>query len=375
MDSNNADRQIGTFHGTAIHVKNTFICVGDSRKEEEAAKFRPKRRSAPSLYSIASSDDDEQPEREQRSWSHSTSFSANEEASQEVVAARFEEFEHYQQQQMQQQQQQQQLQQPKQKQRAQRQPNPRWYDEEEDEDEVSILPSKESGDCEMRSYGSITTCDTAGRLLATEESEEGSSEWRTTVMIRGLPEAMTRQMLEELINSEGFFGSYDFMYVPADLGSGLCFCHAFVNFVSAEEAKRFRRHFTGFTNWPTPCEKEGAVDWSEALQGLQELLDRYRNSPLMHRTVPPGLRPALYQGGFRATFPPPTVPLKAPRARRSGQKKKLAKAPESRLSSPSSPSSPSQGARTSRRSPVLCAQPPYSQTAAGHYEGAWPSSR
>jgi len=107
MDSNNADRQIGTFHGTAIHVKNTFICVGDSRKEEEAAKFRPKRRSAPSLYSIASSDDDEQPEREQRSWSHSTSFSANEEASQEVVAARFEEFEHYQQQQMQQQQQQQ----------------------------------------------------------------------------------------------------------------------------------------------------------------------------------------------------------------------------------------------------------------------------
>mmetsp|Transcript_97994 Transcript_97994/g.204415 ORF Transcript_97994/g.204415 Transcript_97994/m.204415 type:complete len:254 (-) Transcript_97994:166-927(-) len=155
-----------------------------------------------------------------------------------------------------------------------------------------------------------------------QSSDEAKVEHNlTTVMIRSLPEGFSRQMLEELLDQEGFAGCYDFMYVPADIASGVSFYYAFVNLVTPFEAERFRTHFTGFDRWSVPCEKSAAVDWSQALQGLPCLIERYRNSPLMHKTVPDNLRPCIYSSGARAVFPPPTVAIKAPRLRRDNNKK------------------------------------------------------
>jgi len=153
--------------------------------------------------------------------------------------------------------------------------------------------------------------------------DRGADETRTTVMIRSLPANFTRQLLEDVMNAEGFVGCYDFIYVPADIASGACFFYAFVNLISPPEAQRFRRCFTGFARWPVPGSAEAAVDWSEALQGLEALIERYRNSPLMHEKVPSSMRPAIYHSGRLAHFPPPTARIKAPRLRRAQKAEKV----------------------------------------------------
>eukprot|EP00405_Crypthecodinium_cohnii_P041429 CAMPEP_0206551910 /NCGR_PEP_ID=MMETSP0325_2-20121206/15786_1 /ASSEMBLY_ACC=CAM_ASM_000347 /TAXON_ID=2866 /ORGANISM="Crypthecodinium cohnii, Strain Seligo" /LENGTH=572 /DNA_ID=CAMNT_0054051723 /DNA_START=144 /DNA_END=1862 /DNA_ORIENTATION=+ len=163
------------------------------------------------------------------------------------------------------------------------------------------------------------TSRTIDGASSTTTGAGGSS--RTTVMIRGLPADFTRAVLEDLFEQEGFRGCYNFMYVPIDIASGSSFFYAFVNLISPQEAARFFQHFTGFKNWPVPCDKESAVEWSESMQGVGELADRYRNSPLMHESVPDSLKPAMYKDGLRIAFPEPTKPIRAPRVRPPSAKK------------------------------------------------------
>ncbi|CAE7621292.1 ML3, partial [Symbiodinium sp. CCMP2456] len=54
---------------------------------------------------------------------------------------------------------------------------------------------------------------------------------RTTVMLRNLPNNYTRDMLLELIDSMGFRGQYDFLYLPIDFQTHACLGYAFVNLV------------------------------------------------------------------------------------------------------------------------------------------------
>lgn len=177
-----------------------------------------------------------------------------------------------------------------------------------------FVPAASEADVEDRTSEASTVLN-----LDSDDSDESNAH-RTTVMIRNLPEGATRGMLEQLLDGDGFYGCYDFIYVPSDIASGASFFYAFVNLTSPAEARRFQRHFTGFRCWLEPCDKESVVDWSEALQGLFALAERYRNSPLMHKTVPDGLRPAMYRDGKRIAFPPPTRVLRAPRLRRGAPK-------------------------------------------------------
>merc|ERR1712190_490322 len=91
--------------------------------------------------------------------------------------------------------------------------------------------------------------------------------------------------------------------------------------VTPRYAERFLEHFQGFDRWPEGDTRRAVVHMSEALQGLEEQIERYRNSPLMHPSVPDELRPAVYSRGLRVRFPEPTVPIKAPRVRTSTKKK------------------------------------------------------
>lgn len=142
----------------------------------------------------------------------------------------------------------------------------------------------------------------------------------TTFMIRSLPHSMDRTGLERLLSAEGFGRSYDFIYLPADLSKGGCFGYGFINLVSPDEAERFVQYFDGFS-WPGMTQEPIGVHVSEALQGMGQLVDRYRNSPLMHRNVPPGMKPATYRNGILVPFPAPTTRLRQPRVRTSQNRK------------------------------------------------------
>jgi hypothetical protein len=150
-----------------------------------------------------------------------------------------------------------------------------------------------------------------------EPSQQGTCppHLRTTVMVRNLPNNYSRQMLMDLINSEGFAKSYDFIYLPIDFKSRASLGYAFVNLTNHAAAKRFRDMFDGFSNWILPSRKVCGVNWSGPHQGLEAHIERYRNSPVMHEAVPDIYKPALFVDGQRAVFPPPTKKLRAPRVR------------------------------------------------------------
>jgi len=138
---------------------------------------------------------------------------------------------------------------------------------------------------------------------------------RTTLMLRNLPNEYTRAMLLQLLDSEGFFGMYDFVYLPVDFQSWKGLGYAFVNLVSHADAEYARAHFDGFNAWVVRSVKVCKVSWGEPLQGLVAHCERYRNSPVMHESVPEYVKPAVFFNGQRRSFPTPTMQIQPPRAK------------------------------------------------------------
>jgi hypothetical protein len=134
-----------------------------------------------------------------------------------------------------------------------------------------------------------------------------------SVMMKNLPSCYSRDVLLNLLDAEGYAGSYDFVYLPIDFRRGLSLGYAFINFRSASMADGFRLHFTGFSQWGLPSDKVCQVVWSDTLNGLDAHIERYRNSPVMHESVPDEHKPVIFSGTERVHFPPPTKKIRAPR--------------------------------------------------------------
>lgn len=157
-----------------------------------------------------------------------------------------------------------------------------------------------------------------GSVRSAAETPAGSG-LNTTVMIRNLPVGLTRSILLELLDSQGFAGRYDFAYLPVNFDTLIGLSHAFVNMVTPADAERLREHMEGFTNWPVPSDAVCHVVWNDKHQGLAALAERYRNSPVMHESVPDECKPAIIVNGRRVAFPPPTQKVKAPRIGKARQ--------------------------------------------------------
>lgn len=148
-----------------------------------------------------------------------------------------------------------------------------------------------------------------------EAVDSVDQEWRTTVMLRNMPNNYTRDMLLELVDSMGFAGCYDFAYLPVDFKSQAGLGYAFINFISSAEAQRCFDNFEGFSGWKVPSEKVCTVTWGSPYQGLEAHIERYQNSPVMHHSIPDEWKPVLLENGVRIVFPPPTKPIKTPKVR------------------------------------------------------------
>lgn len=157
--------------------------------------------------------------------------------------------------------------------------------------------------------------------ICTETDEQPSqTETRTTVMLRNLPRDYSRDMICDLLNNQGFNGKYDFVYMPIDFVRKASLGYAFVNLVSTEVVTEFWKAFDGFKDWNITSPKVCRVSWSNPHQGLEDHVNRYKNSPLMHENVPDECRPILLESGIRIDFPPATKSLRAPRLRASRQR-------------------------------------------------------
>jgi len=147
------------------------------------------------------------------------------------------------------------------------------------------------------------------------DRESGGEDEMTSLILRNIPNSYTRPLLLELLNSHGFDGLYNFVYLPMDFNTGVGLGYAFVNFVDHASAQSFFEKLRGFRNWPTFSGKVLEVDWSAGHQGLSSHIERYRNSPVMHESVADEFRPMLFKDGTRKAFPQPTRKLRAPRSR------------------------------------------------------------
>lgn len=136
---------------------------------------------------------------------------------------------------------------------------------------------------------------------------------KTTLMLKNLPSAYTQAKLLETLDSLGLMGKYNFVYLPVDFLSGAGFGYAFVNFVSGQEALVALQLLQGFSRWKdSGCRKVLEVCWSDPHQGLDSLIERYRNSRVMHGTVPLHYKPVLLMDGCRIAFPAPTKRIRPP---------------------------------------------------------------
>jgi hypothetical protein len=175
--------------------------------------------------------------------------------------------------------------------------------------------------CHMLPDGSFNQLAWDGQSLDVGDFQDAAfHEWRTTVMLRNMPNNYTRDMLLDLVDSMGFAGTYDFAYLPVDFKSQAGLGYAFVNFMSSADALKCFDIFEGFSDWTVPSEKVCTVTWGSPYQGLEAHIERYQNSPVMHRSVPDEWKPILLKEGARFPFPPPTKNIKTPKVRQQPPK-------------------------------------------------------
>jgi hypothetical protein len=135
---------------------------------------------------------------------------------------------------------------------------------------TSLRPSRER---------TLTMADRLrSRQASTSMAWKTSHQFRTTLMLKNIPNDYTRDMFLDILDSNGFRGCYDFVYLPVDSNRRVGLGYVFVNCVSSSDAEQMRRSLQGFLHWRVPSHKVCEVCWGEPLQGLQAHIDRYRNS-------------------------------------------------------------------------------------------------
>lgn len=170
--------------------------------------------------------------------------------------------------------------------------------------------------------GGASTGPAGGSSAATGAAEEGTAAadrtvngTETTVMLRNIPNRYTQGMLLALLDEYKFQPDYDFVYLPMDFRNGVNLGYAFVNLLTHEDALRLMETFQGFSKWFFDSAKVCEVSWAHPHQGLHEHVERYRNSPVMHPTMPEEYKPMVFQGSERIPFPAPTKAIRAPKLR------------------------------------------------------------
>lgn len=158
----------------------------------------------------------------------------------------------------------------------------------------------------------LSTDAGSSALCSSDDGSELGDGMKTTQMMQNVPNDYSRQMLLDLLDNLGFADKYDFVYLPLDFKTKRSLGYAFLNFVSEEAAIKFHKAFDGFSNWGLPSRKVCQVSWS-ALQGIEAHIECYRNSPVMHPSVPEQCRPLLYKDGQQLPFPEPTKKIREPR--------------------------------------------------------------
>merc|ERR550514_1671997 len=147
--------------------------------------------------------------------------------------------------------------------------------------------------------------------LSDDEDTESNPAPKTTLMLQNVPNNYSRRLLLDLLDEHGFAGHYNFVYLPMDFNTSAGFGYAFVNFIDTHSAEKCMAQLQGFRDWVMPSKKVCEIMWSNAHQGLEAHIDRYRNSPILRDSVPDEFKPVIFgPGGTPVPFPAPTKKIR-----------------------------------------------------------------
>jgi hypothetical protein len=187
-----------------------------------------------------------------------------------------------------------------------------WSDESSD-DEVEVVEEASQAAVAVAMPPGVFVQPRAQFRKPALQQKFGSTESRSTVVLRNLPSSFRQKDLVAFLDSQGFGGMYNFIYLPMHFATGSNLGYAFVNLQDAETAVAAREQLEGFRSWSNgACQKVLAVCWSDPHQGLDKLVAHFRNSRVMHGSVPEEYQPMLLEAGQRVPFPRPTKRLRAP---------------------------------------------------------------
>jgi hypothetical protein len=124
----------------------------------------------------------------------------------------------------------------------------------------------------------------------------------TTLMLRNIPNNYDPDRMQALLDSEGFAGLYDFVYLPRDFKSRAALGYGFVNFSTPAHALRAYQVFDEFRNWKCNSNKACAVQWSRT-QGFDANVEAVRSSPALRKNIAANFKPVLLKNGVPIKFP------------------------------------------------------------------------
>jgi len=108
-------------------------------------------------------------------------------------------------------------------------------------------------------------------------------------MLRNLPHSLTQADLLDEVDSCGYVGLYDFCYLPHKFAKHKNLGFAFLNFISTEDAAKFRREWHLSRRFGTSLNVSAA-----AVQGREEN-EKKAASQKMSRVRNPSYRPMVFE--------------------------------------------------------------------------------
>ena len=145
-------------------------------------------------------------------------------------------------------------------------------------------------------------------------------EFRTTAMLRNIPNTMTLVDLEQILNLV-CPGKYDFVYLRVDFNNQHNVGYAFINFIEVQFLASFVMFISG-RSWNRYSGNKVAHVCFAAMQGVDTLIAHFRNSAVQQQWAP--FRANWYwsdhiqpdggiatrpNAGQKRPFPPPNAPL------------------------------------------------------------------
>jgi hypothetical protein len=197
--------------------------------------------------------------------------------------------------------------------------DPRFGRSMEDEDEEETRdPSESTEQNENAEQNEKNDYRVSPEIQAMREiaANGGGLSGCTTVMMRQVPFKYTQRKLLREINSCGFMGQYDFIYLPMDPRSHANRGFAFLNMISAEAAEDFYNKFNGQYLRHFSAEKAISVLPAD-LQGFEENALQYASTaahrgrrtghtkPIFFRPLPPRVASKLEESRLAPEPPAP----------------------------------------------------------------------